>query len=101
VTTRQERIATLTSSSIPPWVQSRDVHFWMTHGARPIACVVAGEALHDARPGRNGDGAGWTEALLDLFMALRPNVEAAAARKFAAGLIKPDGTVVVLTGDLA
>jgi len=30
-----------------------------------------------------------------------PNVEAAAARKFAAGSIKPDGTVVVLTGDLA
>jgi hypothetical protein len=35
--------------------------------------------------------------LLDLFQALRPTVEAAAARKFAAGSIKPDGTVVVLT----
>jgi hypothetical protein len=91
----------LTSSSIPPWVQSRDVHFWMTNGARPIACVVAGEALRDARPDRHRDGAGWGEALLDLFRALRPNVEAAAARKFAAGSIKPDGTVVVLTGDLA
>ena len=90
----------LTSSTIPPWVQSRDVHLWMTNGARPIACIVAGEALHDARPGRHRDGAGWAEALLDLFRALRPNVEAAAARKFAAGSIKPDGTVVVLTGDL-
>jgi hypothetical protein len=91
----------LTSSSIPPWVQSRDVHFWMTHGARPIACIVAGEALHGARPDSHRDGAGWSEALLDLFLALRPNVEAAAARKFAAGSIKPDGTVVVLTRDLA
>ena len=91
----------LTRSSIPPWVQSRDVHFWMTHGAKPVACVVAGEALHDAHPGHHSDGTGWTEALLDLFRALRPNVEAAAARKFAAGSVKPDGTVVVLTGDLA
>lgn len=91
----------LTSSTIPPWVQSRDVHFWMTHGARPIACVVAGEALHGALPGHGGDSAEWSEALLSLFRALRPNVEAAAARKFAAGLIKPDGTVVVLSGDLA
>jgi hypothetical protein len=91
----------LTSSSIPPWVQSRDVHFWMTHGSKPIACVVPGEALHDAHPGCDRDGAGWTEVLLDLFRALRPNVEAAAARKFAAGSIKPDGTIVVLTGDLA
>lgn len=91
---------TLTSSSIPPWVQSRDVHFWMTHGARPIACVVAGEALHGARPGRHEDDASWSDALLDLFRALRPSVEAAAARKFAAGSVKPDGTVVVLTGDL-
>jgi len=91
----------LTSSSIPPWVQSRDVHFWMTHGARPIACVIAGEALHDAHPGRDKDGPEGTEALLDLFRSLRPSVEAAAARKFAAGSIKPDGTVVVLTGDLA
>ena len=92
---------TLTKSSIPPWVQSRDVHFWMTHGARPIACVVAGEALHYARPCLHGDGGEWTEALLDLFRVLRPNVEAAAARKFAAGAVKPDGTVVVLPGDLA
>ena len=91
----------LTSSSNPPWVESRDVHFWMQHGARPVACVVAGEALRDARPGGHGYGAGWTEALLDLFRALRPDVEAAAARKFAAGSIKPDGTVVILTGDLA
>jgi hypothetical protein len=91
----------LTSSSIPPWVQSRDVHFWMTHGARPIACVVAGEALHGAQPDRHTEGAAWTEARLDLFQALRPTVEAAAARKYAAGSIKPDGTVVVLTGDLA
>ena len=91
----------LTSSSIPPWVQSRDVHFWMTHRARPIACVIAGEALHEARPGRHADGPGWTDALLDLFLALRPNIEAAAARKFAAGSIKPDGTIVILTGDLA
>ena len=90
----------LTSSTIPPWVQSRDVHFWMQHGAKPVACLVAGEALHSARLGRS-EGTGWTEALLDLFRALRPNIEAAAARKFAAGSIKPDGTVVVLTGDLA
>jgi uncharacterized protein DUF1488 len=91
----------LTSSDMPPWVESRDVHFWMTQGVRPIACLVSGEALHDAHPGHHRDGAGWSEVLLDLLRAVRPTVEAAAARKFAAGSIKPDGTVVVLTGDLA
>jgi hypothetical protein len=91
----------LTSSDISPRVASRDVHFYMLDGVKPVECLVAGEALRDAVPNGWGDGPGWTAQLLGLFHALRPRVEAAAASKFASGAVKPDGTVVVLTRDLA
>jgi hypothetical protein len=91
----------LTSSDISPRLASRDVHFFMLDGVRPVACMIPGEALREALPGACGDGAGWTAQLLGVFHTLRRRVEAAAASKYASGAVKPDGTVVVMTRDLA
>jgi len=65
-------------------------------GQTAVRCSVSREALED-RSARAGTGA---PGLVDIFNIFRGDVEAAAARKYAAGKLEADGSILVKTADL-
>ena len=73
------------------------VRFFGKGGRRTVSCWVSDNAIMDALKLGNADEQG----LLDGYKKLANRVHAAAAAKFAAGLIESNGMVIVRSIDLA
>lgn len=76
------------------YVSGRDVVvFWGLDGETRVRCAISREALND-HFGRDG------KDKLAVFRGNRPAIEEEARRKYLAGRIEPDGSVLIRTGDL-
>ena len=62
-------------------------------GDKVITCIISREAIDDHYDGDNKDK-------LKAFNANRENIEHEARRKYLAGSVEADGSVLVRTGDL-
>ena len=71
--------------------------FFGNHGRRTVSCLVSDNAIMDALKLGNVDEQG----LVDGYKKLANRVHAAAAAKFAAGLIESNGKIIVRSVDLA
>ena len=70
------------------------VVFWGQDGETRVHCAIRREALDDYFKGNNEDK-------LEVFKANRQVIEEAARKKYLAGAIEPDGSVLIRTLDLA
>jgi hypothetical protein len=70
------------------------VLFWGQDGETRVHCAISREALDDYFKGTNEDK-------LEVFKANRQVIEEAARKKYLAGAIEPDGSVLIRTLDLA
>jgi hypothetical protein len=70
------------------------VTFWGQDGETRVPCAISCEALNDHFKGDNREK-------LDVFRANRHAIEEEARRKYLAGTIEPDGSVLIRTLDLA
>ena len=77
--------------------ERRGVRFFGKHGRRTVSCLVSDNAIMDALKLGNIDEQG----LVDGYKKLANRIHAAAAAKFAAGLIESNGKVIVRSVDLA
>ena len=68
------------------------VGFWGQDGVTRVRCEISEEALRDHF---DGDG----KDLLDLFRANRRVIEREARRRYLAGRIEPDGSVLIRSSD--
>lgn len=62
-------------------------------GAKPISCAISREALQDHIDGDNKDP-------VKVFRASRERIEHEARRKYLAGRLEADGSVLIRTEDL-
>lgn len=69
------------------------VRFWGHDGTRRVLCSITRDALDDHYKPERKDK-------LKAFEAHRAAIEQEARRKFLAGTIEPDGSVLVVTTDL-
>lgn len=73
------------------------VTFYGQDEDKQVRCTISGEALDDyAQQHSSGDG----EKLLQVFRKNRTYIESKARRKYLAGLIEDDGSILIRTGEL-
>jgi hypothetical protein len=77
--------------------ERRGVRFFGKHGRRTVSCLVSDHAILDSLKLGNADEQG----LVNGYKKLANRIHAAAAAKFAAGLIESNGMVIVRSVDLA